>query len=164
MNRPIIERLRDKIRVSSNGCWEWKGTILKSGYGEMSIKNRKMLVHRLSYTLYYGTIPNGLFVCHRCDNRKCLNPAHLFLGTNKDNVDDMVSKGRQARGTRQGNSKLSDSEVLAIYKDTRSQRAIAIAYGVCQKHVSYIKSGKQWGWLTKCDSYIGIKDKQQKGE
>lgn len=93
---PILKRFWSKVAFTANPnkCWEWQAGKTKYGYGELMIKNKQVYAHRLSWELTYGEIPDGLFVCHKCDNPKCVNPNHLFLGTNLDNVRDMVSKGR----------------------------------------------------------------------
>ena len=77
-------------------CWEWNGALFKqTGYGQFgSIKSGVFTAHKYSYQLFVGQVPNGLFVCHSCDNRKCFNPKHLWLGTAKDNSQDMMKKGR----------------------------------------------------------------------
>jgi hypothetical protein len=105
-----------------------------------------------------GPIPDGLFVCHSCDNRPCCNPAHLWLGTTDDNMADMVAKGRSAsgdrswshqhpetqRGEQNGHSILTEDQVRAIRADTRSQAAIGADYGIAQAHVSRIKLRQNW--------------------
>lgn len=78
----------------SNGCWEWVGHRLKKGYGQMRCGKKLVLAHRASWAAFKGEIPVGLFVLHKCDNPSCCNPEHLFLGTNADNMNDMVAKGR----------------------------------------------------------------------
>lgn len=78
------------------GCWEWQGYTNKKGYGSIRINGMKQRVHRAMYNLFYGAIPNGMLVCHRCDNPKCCNPDHLFLGTYSDNLKDCWDKNRRA--------------------------------------------------------------------
>jgi hypothetical protein len=85
-----------KISKDTNGCWNWTGYINENGYGGLSINNKGHLAHRYSYRYYKGDL-NGLFVCHKCDNRKCCNPDHLFLGTLKDNMVDMMEKDRGSK-------------------------------------------------------------------
>jgi hypothetical protein len=93
-----------KTKDSVNGCWLWRGHASK-GYGlfaEDGLKARKR-VHRFSWELHFGEIPTGMLVCHKCDVPRCVRPDHLFLGTHKDNHDDMVRKGRRHRGPRRRN-------------------------------------------------------------
>jgi len=78
----------------TDACWNWKAFIDYKGYGQFGFKNKVVRSHRVAWELTFGPIPSGLHVLHRCDNRKCVNPAHLFLGTNKDNVNDRELKGR----------------------------------------------------------------------
>ena len=82
-----------RYRVVKGGCWEWTGYIGKNGYGRISINGKYKSAHRLAYQLHYNKIPDR-HVCHSCDNRKCINPSHLWLGTDKDNLRDMWKKGR----------------------------------------------------------------------
>jgi hypothetical protein len=93
-------RFWEKVKKSdTNDCWEWQSTTNNKGYGTISIKGRSRLAHRFSYEIHNGSIPNGLNVLHRCDNPLCCNPAHLFLGTQRDNIADMVAKGRNRNST-----------------------------------------------------------------
>ena len=103
--RPLSERFWSK--VNKNGtipphcpnigeCWLWTGHIIVGGYGRLSVGHGiQEFAHRLSYMLHYGNIPNGCFVCHRCDNPPCVRPDHLFIGTHTDNMRDMIAKGRK---------------------------------------------------------------------
>ena len=87
-------RFEGKIDKQDNGCWFWKGCKINSGYGIFYFKRKKILAHRFSYMLYKGEILDGLFCCHHCDCKVCVNPDHVFLGTQRDNLLDMVKKGR----------------------------------------------------------------------
>ena len=109
----------------TDGCWEWTGTFIKNGYGHFTMHRKKYLAHRFSVMLD-GRDPTGLLVCHKCDNTKCVRPDHLFVGTQQDNVTDMMNKGRHAPGPR----KLSNAEVLEIRTSSLSQRKLASMYNV----------------------------------
>ena len=130
-------------------CWEWQSTISKNGYGQFSINNKKQLAHRVSYILHYGEIPIGMLVCHSCDNRKCVNPEHLFLGTNEDNMKDMINKKRAkyASGEKAGSSKLTNEDVKDIrlaYDNNETTRQIAKKYNMNHSTIWNIVSGKTW--------------------
>ena len=92
------ERFWAKVEVKGpDDCWPWNGCRLPHGYGQISLGGRRWLTHRLSYELANGLIPAGLYVCHHCDSPPCVNPEHLFLGTQGDNQRDCVAKGRRRR-------------------------------------------------------------------
>jgi hypothetical protein len=96
-----IARFWAKVdRSDPDGCWPWIGHRIRKGYGIHWAFNRKTVAHRRAYELTYGSIPDGLFVCHHCDNPPCCNPDHLFVGTNSDNMQDCIRKGRFSKGSK----------------------------------------------------------------
>ena len=141
------------IPVPESGCWLWLGCTDGKGYGMATLRRISTRAHRLAWEEDFGAIPKGLQVLHKCDTPRCVNTAHLFLGTNADNVADKMAKGREAkgrvigdkmRGERQGSSKLTES--MAIQIKASSERGVVLSkkYGVCQSVISQIKSGKLW--------------------
>lgn len=119
----------------NSGCWLWTGSLNKSGYGETTWKGKLELAHRTSWALNKGQIPNGLQVLHRCDNRICTNPDHLFLGTNYDNVLDKISKKRSWKT-------IPPEVAKEIYHAQGRHKDIALKYGVVRSTVGLIKQGK----------------------
>jgi transposase len=150
MDEKVIQRFWGYVDVRGNDeCWEWKGPINKTrrGYGELSTgpgHTVHLSAHRLSYEIHYGPIPDGLFICHHCDNPPCVNPHHLFAGTHQDNMRDAAAKGRLVIPNA---SKLSVNQVRAIRIDPRKLREIAAEYDVSMSVVSRIRRGKLWGWV-----------------
>lgn len=129
-------------------CWEWTGA-LSRGYGSFSTGSRHTeLAHRLSYRAFRGEIPQGACVLHRCDNRRCVNPTHLFLGTYLDNNRDMITKQRdRCIGERNTNAKLTRDQVDEIrlrIASGESHRSIAAGYGIRKDAVSKIATGRTW--------------------
>lgn len=175
--RPVLERFFEKI--NKNGpviyphltpCWEWLGSIDIGGYGYFGIGSRKteqrtVKAHKFMWQLYNIAIPEGLFVLHRCDNRKCVNPDHLWLGTHQDNMDDMVAKGRQVHGERRvaiaksippekrargedlPNHKLTWDQVEEIrkkYMAGATRAALGRGYGVSATSIFHIVHNNKW--------------------
>jgi len=137
----------DKIRTSK-GCLEWKTRCNNGNYGQLRVNNKTILAHRLIYQLAFGEIPDGLDVCHTCDNRKCVEITHLYLDTHKGNMQDCVNKNRQAKGEQAGNSKLTNEKVLKIRElyltGNYSQRQLAKIFSVCQSSIGTIVRGDIW--------------------
>lgn len=144
----VVEKLDFySIPEPNSGCLLWLGHVTTSGYGDLRLNGRQNIAHRLSWETVNGPIPDGLFACHKCDVRTCINPAHLFLGTHQDNVDDQVMKQRQSFGVRNGRAKLSEAEVMEILSAVGTNIAVGEKYGVSDTVISYIRSGKAWGHL-----------------
>lgn len=129
---------------TDGGCLEWTGRTNVHGYGVAVYGGEKLGAHRLAYTAHVGPIPDGLSVCHTCDNRRCVNPAHLFLGTNAENTADRDRKGRQARGEQSGRAKLTESDVRAIRASAEPHAVLAKRFGVGATIISSIRTGKAW--------------------
>lgn len=144
-----MERFWNKV-AKSESCWEWNSASDSSGYGRFHYNGRLDSAHRVSWILKYGPVHKGMLVLHKCDNRKCVNPSHLFLGTHKDNMQDMAKKGRHGIPTH--SNKLNSSDVIQIYKLRDSgllQREIALIFGISQKQVRRILSGENWKLIHK---------------
>jgi len=135
---------------SEDECWEWKGAVSTNGYGAMSINCKDDSTHRIVYCEIFGTIPEGLFVLHHCDNPSCCNPNHLFLGTPKDNMKDRNQKGRGnvPRGEEHYRSKLIKEQVLEIRKlyitNEYTQTKLGKMFGVAPSNISNIINRKAW--------------------
>ena len=122
----------------------WQGLKRGKGYGSFFFEGKNMYAHRVSYLLFKGPIPDGLFVLHHCDNRCCVNPAHLFLGTHNDNIADMVAKGRTARWDKKASTKLTPRLVEVIRKAEGSSRFLGALFDVCHSTIQAIKKNKKW--------------------
>lgn len=149
-HKETIEHMleRKSIRIPWSGCQIWMGCVSSKGYGWVGIfkTNKRMTVHRLSWILKNGSIPDGMHVLHKCDVPSCINPDHLFLGTNNDNVADRVRKGRSGspKGENCHKARLTTEQVIAIRADTRRNYEIALSYGVDQCTISHVKLRRSW--------------------
>lgn len=147
---PIQERFW-KYVTKTETCWIWTGCKSPKGYGRIAdydgVRSQMRLAHCLSFEIHRGPIHSGLHVCHSCDNPPCVNPDHLFLGTNRDNIDDKMAKGRQAKGSKVWNSKINDD----IVREIRRRRAegerpgrLAEEFGISGPTVSDLLHGRTW--------------------
>jgi len=130
-------------------CWNWTGAHFSKGYGCVSLHGKQRLAHRVAWTITNGSITDGLYVCHHCDNPNCCNPLHLFLGTAKDNRIDCIQKGRAniAFGERHPSAKLTREQAQQIrqrYANGESQMALGREFGVSGTTIHYLVKGKTW--------------------
>lgn len=143
--RTIEDRFWSKVDRSNEdpeACWEWQASFSSSGYGRFwnGVKG-DTLPHRISWVMANGPISPSIYVCHRCDNKKCVRPSHLFLGTQRDNMLDMVAKGRSC-------SRLSVDEIDQIYRSVGNNSEIGRRFGVSRTTVRDIRSGRVLGCFT----------------
>lgn len=148
-----VLRFLAKISPDSAGCWIWTGRISRNGYGNIPHRHISCSTHRFAWRLFVGPIPDGLFVCHRCDVQTCVNPEHLFLGTPAENSADMISKGRSPFGERSGRAKLTEAQVLEILDEhatgKSSYRLLAQRFGVSRSAIQFIVKGTNWSHLVR---------------
>ena len=142
MKRSLKERFFSKVSKSDTGCHEWNGCLMPNGYGQFHKDGKTAYAHRVAFELANGKTTD--FVLHACDNRKCVNPEHLFAGSFNDNMNDMVEKQRQAHGERNGHHKLTKEQVRQIRQEVGLNREIASRYGVSASLISMIRSGRIW--------------------
>lgn len=145
----LAKRFASKTRATES-CVLWIGALDRRGYGSVVVDGRADGAHRVAWKIAHGEIPDGLLVCHRCDNRRCVNPAHLFLGTHADNQSDKVAKGRQhrPRADRNPNAKLSsvDVDLLRMAAETLpiDIEATAQLWGMNPTHLRRVANGRFW--------------------
>ena len=147
MIAPLEERFEEKyIPVTESGCWIWTGAASKWGYGYLKIKGIMYRAHRIAYELYRGSIPEGMFVCHKCDVRSCVNPDHLFVGTHADNMADREAKGRSnpPYGEAHWMAKLTEDKIKKIQTEEGTNREIAEKYNISTTTVWRIKHKETW--------------------
>lgn len=131
--------------LQGEGCWLWTGSKVRNGYGQCGFRGKTSRAHRVAWTLFVGPIPDGMFVCHRCDVRHCVNPEHLFLGTAADNTCDMIRKNRHSFGLRLSRIKLTPEQVAEIQArhgaGDISMRSLGRDYGVSHKTIALAVNG-----------------------
>ncbi len=161
LTRSLSDRFWKYVKINEvSECWEWIGKSKVQGYGVIGVggrKDGKILAHRLSYIMWKGDIPDseeyhGMVVMHECDNRLCVNPGHLSLGTQKDNVRDMDKKGRRITKSKQGSehhaTKINSEQAASIYLEEGVYRLIAEKYGCTLATVKNIKRRVTWKHAT----------------
>ena len=153
--KSLLERFWEKVRVTDD-CWEWVGCIQGQGYGNFWVAGKYYRAHRLSYQMFNGLIVDrDVFVCHRCDNPRCVNPEHLFAGSAQDNTNDMMAKGRNADfsgrsvGVKNNNCFLTEDQARAIKysKGLITAQSLADRYGISYQAVWRIHQGEAWAYL-----------------
>jgi len=141
---PLIDRFNEKFEpVTESGCWIWTAFVNEWGYGSISVNKRMRYAHRISYELKNGKIPDGMLVLHRCDTPCCVNPDHLFLGSNKDNINDMMAKGRHRSGahTESGNlKKLTKDDAESIRNSGMKTTELADNYRVSRATIRNVRN------------------------
>lgn len=152
---PLAERLQNKYQIDpATQCWNWKGS-LRRGYGYLKSGKTKLSAHRSSWEIHFGKVPSGQWVLHKCDNPKCVNPDHLFLGTALDNNLDMMRKGRAKLrnsgtlrpGEENPGAKLTVAAVHHINRKEMRPTDYAKLYGVSVGNVCSVQAGRAWSHL-----------------
>ncbi len=152
MDAKTISRFMSKVAVNEDsGCWEWTGARDKDGYGWFRANKKMVRSHRGAFEIFKGLIKYGNYVCHKCDNPSCVNPYHLFQGTNTDNMKDMSAKGRgkKQNGESNSSSKLTEKTVLLLRdfmerNGRGSANFLARWIGVSRRHLNKIKRRQTW--------------------
>ncbi len=170
----IRQRIKSKSRISKSGCWIWTGTLMKARkvngrtflpYGVFNHKAKTYRAHRMSWTVFKGEIPIGMLVCHKCDNPKCVNPNHLFIGSHQDNATDCAKKNRTRKGNNSPVARLTTARVIAArkgykpYSKTHGCRAYARKYGVSDSEMVMAIHGDRWDHLNSICMTKAVKSK-----
>lgn len=134
-------------------CIEWTGSFTPNGYGRFTVRGKELLAHRVSFILYKAELDGEAVLRHSCDNHRCINPNHLTSGTQQENVDDMLEKGRHipARGEQAGLAKLTHDGVLSVFEDYKNNvpaKLTAVRLGVRVNHIYRLRNGKRWGHIN----------------
>jgi hypothetical protein len=136
-----LRHLLSRTKATATGCREFQGCIQANGYGRATVRRHTDYAHRHAFRLANGSIPDGMDVCHTCDNRCCINPEHLFLGTRSENMADAVRKGRQAKGNRLPQTKLTPEQRARIAERIAEgvlTKQVAEEFGISRPHAGYV--------------------------
>jgi hypothetical protein len=144
----LEDRFMKYIFIDTNsGCWLWTGNVDHYGYGRLGYKMKSYRASRAAMLIFNGKDPGKLFVCHKCDNPLCANPEHLFLGTQKDNMQDCKNKKRQNAGSKNGSAKLQESDIPKIFEMAKSGAThleISKVFSVSRSNIGSILNKKRW--------------------
>jgi hypothetical protein len=144
--KPLTERFWEKVQKRASGCWEWTASVDEHGRGRINYKGYPLRAHRASWFIHFGQWPT-LQVNHRCDNPLCVNPGHLYEGTQVQNVADAVARDRTTHGVRHGAARLTDEkveEIRRLYAFGYFQREIAVLFGVSKGAIQGVVTGSRW--------------------
>jgi hypothetical protein len=140
----LHDRFFSRFVKLDNGCWQWRSHTDKDGYGVLPGDRQNTRAHRLSYEIHIGQIPDGLLICHHCDNPGCVNPKHLFAGTSKDNAQDALQKKRNYVGCKNGRSKLTEENVKEIFNSILNGQQLANKFNVTRSTINNVRRGDTW--------------------
>jgi hypothetical protein len=150
--RPLAQERFWKFVQKTDTCWIWIGYTSAKAYGQFQVNGRPVRAHRFSWEMSFGSISEGMVVCHRCDNPSCVRPEHLFLGTQNENVQDQMRKGRRtnhaAPGEQHHGSKLTEGQVAELRQarlEGRSTNGLAARFGISERHARAVAAGDGWG-------------------
>lgn len=166
--KSFADRFSSQV-LKTESCWLWTGYKNQRGYGRIKKLGKFVAAHRQAWESANGPVPDGLMVCHTCDNRACVNPQHLFVGTAQDNTDDAVSKGRlkpiavigqpsneeRARGSKHGCAKLTEADVRSVLATpiTVTSKSIAASLGVSPSTIELIRKRRTWKHVAAGDAH-----------
>jgi hypothetical protein len=144
-----LARFERSIAPEPNtGCWLWAGDLRSNGYGQFKVSGRSKRAHRVAYEIYKGTIPPGMHILHKCDVPVCVNPDHLSVGSNRDNVEDCRAKGRHVHGVKHGCAKIDEDAVRDIRMGNLPRAEYAKMYGISLSQVDKIQKRKRWAHIA----------------
>ena len=146
----LLDRFMNKVvwNGDEDECWIWEGAKDSDGYGKFKLEGRDVASHRFSFEEFVGPIPEGLHVCHTCDQPSCVNPRHLWTGTNAENMADRDAKGRLPRGESRPGSKLTEQQVREIRASAKSGKLIAATFGISYQTFMEIRRRQKWRHVT----------------